>query len=133
MLYRPSVDKIIEVGPVNIAPTQSETASSSAVASQTTEIKVALLNGTETVGLTRQVEPLLLQMSSLKITVVAKENAAKSDYTESIVVDVTGKNRQAATQLATMAKGKVGSLPAGETAVEGADIMIILGKSYTEQ
>ena len=50
VLYRPSVDKIIEVGPVNIAPTQSETASSSAVASQTTEIKVALLNGTETVG-----------------------------------------------------------------------------------
>lgn len=128
ILYRPSTDKIINVGPVN---TQGDTSQTSPSASPaiTTPAKLALYNGTQTTGLTKKVEDTLATLSSIKTTVISKANAA-NNYQDSIVVDLTGKNAQAATQLATFAKGKVGALPAGETKPTGADILIILGVSY---
>lgn len=126
ILYRPTTDKIINVGPVN---TQGDTAEPTAQALTSAPVKVALYNGTKTNGLTKKVEQTLLTLSSIKTTVVAKANAA-NDYADSVVVDLTGKNQAAATQLAAFAKGKVASLPAGETKPDGADILIILGSSY---
>ena len=128
ILYRPTTDKIINVGPVN---TQSDTSQSITSASQaaTTSVKIALYNGTQTNGLTKKVEESLATLNSLKTTVTAKANAA-NNYADSVVVDLTGKNAQTAKQLATFAKGKVTSLPSGEVKPEGADILIILGQSY---
>lgn len=132
ILYRLTTDKIINVGPVN---TQGDTPPSSQ-AQATVPVKVALYNGTQTNGLTKKVEETLLTLSSIQTNVVSKENAAH-DYTDSVVVDLSadeagkkGKNQAVATQLATFAKGKVASLPSGETKPEGADILIILGQSY---
>lgn len=133
ILYRPSIDKIINVGPVNNESQQA----SSAAERESQPLKVALYNGTTTVGLTRRAESELKAMSSLQVDVVAKENAGRDDYAESIVVDLsadkaglTGKNSKAASQLAVYAKGKVGSLPTGETKPDDADILIILGSSF---
>ncbi len=126
ILYRPSTDKIINVGPVN---TQSQPAESSPSPSAVSTVKVALYNGTKTTGLTRQVEDRLKTLSSLHSEVTTKANST-NDYTESVVVDLTGKNAQSAKQLASFAKGVVASLPAGETKPDGADILIILGSSY---
>lgn len=126
ILYRPSTDKIINVGPVN---TQSEVAAPSISPSSAQPIKVVLYNGTKTTGLTTKVEDVLKTLSSIQTQVVTKANAS-NDYADSVVVDLTGKNAQAAKQLATFSKGKVATLPAGEAKPEGADILIILGETY---
>lgn len=123
ILYRVSTDKIINVGPL-ATQTQAE-----ATVTASAPLKVALYNGTKVNGLTKQVEEKLKSLSSLQSQVVVKTNA-KGDYAESVVVDLTGKNAQAATQLAAFVKGKVASLPATETKPDGADILIILGQSY---
>lgn len=128
ILYRPETNKIIEVGPVNID--QPKEASQSQV--QNLKVRVALYNGTTTTGLTRRAEGQLLALSSLQVEVVAKENAKSTEYAESVVIDLTGKNSQAAQQLANGVKGKVGTLPNGEVKPENTDILVILGKSYTE-
>ena len=125
-MYRPSTDKIINVGPVN---TQSEAAAPSSSPSASQLVKIVLYNGTKTTGLTKQVEDRLKTLSSIRAEVVSKANSA-NDYADSVVVDLTGKNAQAAKQMATFAKGQVAALPAGETKPEGADILIILGSSY---
>ncbi|GIW62030.1 MAG: hypothetical protein KatS3mg089_0882 [Patescibacteria group bacterium] len=128
ILYRPEIDKIIEVGPVDVDNSVNTQVAGAATSSQ--PLKIALYNGTTTVGLTKRVEASLLKISSLNAEVIAKENASKDNYADSIVVDLTGKNSNAAKQLATYVKGAVGSLPKEEIKPEGADILIILGKSY---
>lgn len=129
ILYRPSLDKIINVGPVNLQSANSSESAAPTAVSQSAPLKVALYNGTKVNGLTKQVEEKLKTLSSLQTQVVVKTNSS-ADYTESVVVDLTGKNVQAATQLAAFAKGKVASLPATETKPNGVDILIILGQSY---
>lgn len=131
ILYRPETDKIIEVGPVNVDNSGNTQVAGATTSSQ--PVKIALYNGTTTVGLTKRVEASLLKVSSLNIKVIAKENASKDNYADSIVVDLTGKNANIAKQLATHVKGDVGSLPEGEIKPEGADILIILGQSYVTQ
>lgn len=133
ILYRPSIDKIIEVGPVettNTANAATPTASAASQLAQKEPVKVALYNGTTTVGLTRKVEASLKEFTPVTTTVTDRDNASSSAYPTSVVVDLSGKNAAAAKQLATFAKGTVNVLPRGEIAPKDADILIILGKSY---
>jgi len=132
ILYRPEIDKIIEVGPVNVDNSR-DTQVAGATTTSSEPIKIALYNGTTTVGLTKRVEASLITVPSLNIEVIAKKNASKDNYADSIVVDLTGKNANIAKQLATYVKGNVGSLPKQEIKPEGADILIILGQSYVVQ
>lgn len=129
ILYRPSVKKIIAVGPV-VVQSPDSVATEPAASPAATEVSVALYNGTETVGLTKKVETTLLAISSTKYSVTEKENAAKDDYKETIVVDLTGKDKAAAEKLAGIVKGKVAPLPAGEQKPKDANILIILGSDY---
>lgn len=140
ILYRPSSNKIIDVTSVAITspetggtPSASLSGASQTIVSPTVQaakaVRVALYNGTKVNGLTKQVEEKLKTLSSLASHVVVKTNAT-GDYADSVVVDLTGKNDAAATQLAAFAKGKVTSLPAGETKPAEVDILIILGTSY---
>lgn len=122
ILFRPGENKIIEVAVYN-PPTA---ASASPGASQAaTKAKVALLNGTTIVGYTKTVQTDL-ENEVKTIEVVTRENAAKSDYKKSIVVDL-GNNKEVADSIAQALDGEVGSLPEGETAPEGIDIVVILG------
>lgn len=127
ILYRPSTNKIIEVGPI-----QSTAKSEESVQNNENQIKVTLYNGTSTSGLTKKAEGQLVSLSSLQVDVVSKDNASSSAYAETIVIDLTGKNAKAATQIAGVVKGKVGSLPQGEKKPENSDILIILGRSYVQ-
>lgn len=133
VLYRPSTRKIVEIGPVNNThQTPSPQASQSAQTTPTVQaVKVALYNGTSTVGLTRTIEAQLKE-GMPNVTVVAKENAAKNTYEKTLVIDLNGNQPTSATQLATQFKGEVGSLPEGEERPEGADILVILGTSATK-
>jgi hypothetical protein len=143
ILYRPSTNKIIEVGPVNInnepeaegdakASTQSaspEQKDKAAPSESAKIIKVSLLNGTQARAQTTRMENQLKTYDEVATEVVSKGNSA-GDYEETIVVDLTGKNSAAAKKLAAYAKGKVALLPKVESAPADSDILIILGNTF---
>ncbi len=133
VLYRPSVNKIIEVGPVNIgatlAPSAGATKSGTVSPTLEAKTKIALYNGTNTPGLTKSVEKKLGDAKE-PFTVVAKENAEKADYEETIVIDLSGTHAAAATRLAKALSGKVSSFPAGEVKPKEAQLLVILGADY---
>lgn len=117
ILYRPSINKVIDVAPVNIGPGQG---------GQSAKVRVALYNGTEKTGVTNPVEDKLKKQIT-NIDVVKKENAAKQDYEGLLVVDVNGNQQNAAAQMAKVLGAKVEALPDGE-AKPDADLLIIVGK-----
>jgi hypothetical protein len=119
ILYRPSINKIIDVAPVNIGQQ-----------GQVQPIRIALYNGTATVGLTNKNETEIEGKIS-NTDVVLKENASKDDYEETLVVDLSGSRKDTADQIAKLLNGKVGSLPSGEKKPESADILVILGSSLS--
>lgn len=120
ILYDPVQKKIIEVGPINLSeatPSASPTLA---------EVRVALYNGTSISGLTTAIQEELSE-GMANVTVVARENASKNTYTKTIVVDLTGSQNTAASQLADILGGEVGALPEGEKAPGNADMLVILG------
>lgn len=116
ILYRPSINKIIQVAPLNLGDTNQP-------------IKISLYNGTTTVGMTTSLEKDLTGKVT-NITIADKENAKKTDYEKTIVVDLSGKKLELAKQLATLLMAQVGKLPAGETAPKDADFLVIIGSDY---
>lgn len=118
ILYRESENKIIDVAPINIG-------TSSAV--QTSPTRIALYNGTETVGLTQTVEKNL-KAKFPDLEVVAKDTAKKKSYTKTIVIDLNGSKTDITENIAKELKAEITELPPEETKPEGADILIIIGK-----
>jgi hypothetical protein len=114
ILYRPSTNKVINVAPLVIGPTQPA--------------RVVLYNGSTTTGITTSVETEL-KAEVQNIEIIGKENANKKTYTETIVVDLAGNRATVAKQIADSIGGTVGSLPEGETKPE-ADILVIVGSNY---
>jgi len=121
ILYRPSTNKIIEVMPIAL-----DTTNSAASGATTPNIKVALLNGTNTDGLTNTAE-INIKNKIANVDVVSKEKAANSNYKSTIVVNVSGNKADQAKAIADAVGGTVESLPAGETKPD-ADILVIVAK-----
>lgn len=127
VLFRLGVNKIINIAPFN--STEQSIVSPVVDTTLTPEpktIKVVILNGTKTAGLTKKAEQVLL--SDKSISVVKKDNSV-NDYEQTLVVDVTGKNKAAQTSIISLLNGKVATLPQGEVKPE-ADILILLGTDY---
>jgi hypothetical protein len=141
ILYRPSINKIIEVAPISTGvasqssvPTTSITPVPTSVVPATTTltptpakklVRVAIYNGTKTAGLAGSYATQLTD-KFISIEVVKKDNS-KGDYTSILVIDLTGKNADMAKQIASSLKGKVGTIPADEVKPD-ADILVILGQ-----
>lgn len=145
ILYRPSINKLIEVGPVNIQPTSApnelgaaisvtpaattiapsaKVITPSAALTPTVTLKrIAVLNGTNINGLTKQTADKLTQ-GVKDVTVTIRGNAQKHDYKETVVVDLTENNIDKTKEIATFLNGQVGALPEGESKPD-ADILII--------
>lgn len=142
VIYRPSTNQLVEVGPVNIEQKQTAeavagietTASDSAKTEEGTStpstepISVTILNGTKTPGLAKKAEG---EINSPQLKVVARGNAV-NDQEKTIVVDLTGKQASGAQTIAARLKGSVvKTLPEGEVQ-PSSDILIILGQDYTK-
>lgn len=143
ILYRPATNKIIEVGPVNVATSPApqvagesseETASASPDPSKT--IAIAIYNGTTKVGLTNVAEKQLTDAKT-NVEVVLKDNAAKKTYEESVVIDLSGKQKPLVDSIAKTIGAKTGTLPVSEakpdpTESDGktAEILVILGSDF---
>lgn len=129
ILFRPSSGKIIDVAPINLG-TGSATLQTSP-SPETTSAKVALLNGTTTVGLTRKYETQLKQVIP-GIEVVLRDNAKKRDFAKTILVDITGNKTTQAGTLAQTLGISLDKLPEGENASAAAggsaDFLIIVGE-----
>lgn len=122
VLYRPNTNKIIEVAPVYTDETQKATESGAITANP----RVVLLNGTTTTGLTNSAETKIKDKIP-NVEISAKANAKKTDYTKTIVVDLTGNMSDQAKSIAVALGGEVGLLPTGEDKPD-ADIVVIVAK-----
>ncbi|QQG41567.1 MAG: LytR C-terminal domain-containing protein [Candidatus Woesebacteria bacterium] len=118
ILYRPSTNKIIEVGPISLGQNQEA------------PIKVAVYNGTNIAGLSNTFATNIVKTAS-NVNVVTRANAANK-YERTIVVDLTNKEGLAK-QMADLIGGTVSTLPEGEVKPADAtiDLLIILGTNYT--
>ncbi len=123
ILYRPESNKIIEVASVNLGQNQAISPS----AAQIPKLKVAIYNGTTVGGAAEKTQKTITEKVT-NLEVITKDNAKKNTYTKTLVVDVTGKQKTAATQLSQVLGASVGPLPQGEIAPTGADILVILGQ-----
>jgi len=121
ILYRPSTNKIIEVGPVTFSDTTN-----AGTSTLTSPAKVVLLNGTDTPGITSRVEGKLANDVE-NVTVTRKDVAQRKDYTKTLVVNL-GNSAALAQQIASAIDGEVSALPAGEDRPSDADILIIVGQ-----
>lgn len=140
ILYRPSIERVIDMAPVNIGTTSATaplTPTPLAATSPTPLItpavdaallkpKVFLLNGTTTVGLTRKYETELKSQVPGAV-VVDRDNAKKRDYAKTIIIDLSGNKQDQVTALAKLLEISVSGLPAGEIATDAADFLIIVG------
>ncbi len=132
ILYRPGINKIIAVAPLN-APTSSQSASQTLTPTPTQvqdqTATAVILNGTAATGLARTAETKIkASLANIKVLSVGD---SYNSYQQTEVIDVSGKKSQAASQVASFLGGKVVSaIPAGEDK-PNADILVILGSDYT--
>lgn len=135
ILYRPSTNKIIEVGPINpktIQPVTTEEQSKSTPTvtitskSKNPPIKVAIYNGSQIAGLAAITERELTNKFP-QVNVIKKADA-KNNYQETLVVNLSADNKELTQQIAQTVSGKIAdSFPEGEATPE-ADILVILGR-----
>jgi hypothetical protein len=133
VLYRPSIDKVIELAPVFV----NENVAGASASAQLKPVKIAILNGTNTPNLTRTMEKTVTDSLGQAATVTVRGDTVTKEYGKTLVVDLnpdeTGKDparKNSVDQLTRAVKGELGGLPAGEVKPE-ADIVIIIGKNYT--
>lgn len=127
ILYRPITNKIIEVAPINLnANTTPSPTVEPGSAATTNDIKVEYYNGTLVAGLSGNAEKIMKERFS-NFKTVALSHASKTDYKETIVVDLSGTHAQEAAEAAKLLNGKVAPIPAGEVRPD-ADILIISGQ-----
>jgi hypothetical protein len=108
IIFRPSENKLINVGPIAI--------------DQKAQVQVAILNAG---GNTDEVQKKLNDKFNGSIAIAGVSDAKNKNSVKQItVVDVSGQNADAAKQIAQELGGTVGSMPAGETAPSGASIVI---------
>lgn len=127
ILYRPSINKIIEVGPVNIGQTATEpqASSSAKVATSTPKpITVSIYNGSKISGLASTTQQKLEGKFS-QIKVLSLSNA-KGDYSKTIVYDLSGKNKNFASQLAQFLSGEVGTSLSTSEVKPSTDLLVIV-------
>ena len=132
ILYRPGINKIIEVTAVlpaeNTVPTSANNQLTNISAQKVdSQISLILDNGTKTAGLTNNFEKKITGKFP-NVVIKSKETAARQDYQQTIVVDISNRSGQLLNDLATFLEAKIVTLPEGEVKPE-ADILVIFGKS----
>lgn len=117
ILYRPSVNKIVNVGPLIVGQQGSPYITS----------RIAILNGT---GSTDLLDKMVTQVrSALPNATITSQGPASRSYPTSITADLTGKNQPLTEQVADILHIQGGKLPLGEPA-PSADLLIIIGQDY---
>jgi len=116
ILYRQSINKIIEVAPVQMGDAQAP-------------VKIGILNGTKTASTSAGMEKTLT--TKISNIAVSQKGNAKGSYEKTLVIDVQENKPEMAKQLAQFVGGEVSKLPASEAMTpddkKSVDLLIILG------
>jgi hypothetical protein len=134
IIYRPSSNKIIKVGPIFINETNQEEISQNGnienvepvVEENINNLKIAYYNGTSIPNLSAQTESAIkLKYPNYQTSLLA--NASNSDYKKTIVVDLSGLHAVEANEISQLVGASVQILPELEIKPD-ADILIISGQ-----
>jgi hypothetical protein len=124
ILYRPAIDKIIEIG----SPAQPSVAGSATTSAQLQEAKLAIYNSTDTAGLA-SVAQQKVNSEMPGLLTVAKKNS-KVSFEKSLVVILSPGAKNLGTQLAGLFSAEVATeMPKDEVRPE-ADLVLIVGQDY---
>ena len=121
ILFREAENKLINVGPISL-PDQTGTPAKVA------KPVVKLLHGTADKTKADAATAKIKTAVGDSVTVDDAKADAKSRSNKTIVVDVSGKNAELAGKIASSVNGQTGTLPAGEPAPAGIDIVVIVGQ-----
>jgi hypothetical protein len=125
ILYRPSINRIIEVGPVSLGENQNQNqATESAKVVETEPLTVTVYNGSQTAGLATTTGDKIEKQFS-RLGVVGTGNA-RGEYSKTTVYDLTGKNKDAVSQLAKFLSGEVGETLATGEAKPSTDLLVVV-------
>lgn len=123
ILYRPSENKIMDIGFMSASASASPTP-----AALSKSMSIFIFNGTDTVGATRSIEAKLESIyTNFKIS--GRGVASKTDYPETLVVDLAGNRSEDVKKIAFDLGISVGALPEGEKAPEDSDFLVIVGSN----
>jgi hypothetical protein len=118
ILYRPSEDRVVEVGTVNIDNQEG-------LEQEEAPLSFAILNSTQDtnirVGLEEQINNLYPDAQIIQI------GRTQSSYSESILVNVGNISQDTAQEVSDSLDIELGDLPSGESVDEGVDFVIIIG------
>ena len=141
VLFRPSINKIIEVMPLASsdqnslsqtqnqgAPATTETQPQPAAEVQKTPVRVVIYNGANVKGLAGKIEGKIVALDSIQVQVTDKTNA-KGNYANTLIIDLSGGNSEALEKIKGAVGGEIGNLPDVETKPD-ADILIIGGSDF---
>ena len=123
-LYDEKNNKVKDIIPVNLGDQADQVAGA-----QTENLKLALVNGTETPGIGTTMENRLKELKVAGVTVSIKSLAKKKDYQKTLVIDVNGKYKNQATQLAKTLSAELAGLPEGEDK-PNSDLMVLIGADF---
>lgn len=124
ILYDPVAKKIIDVTAINPGSPSAQTQSSSPTPN--VSYKFTILNGTPTSGLGLKYENILKKLIPNAV-VVDKDFAKKNSYPKTILVDISKKYSDEASQISQTLNVPLESLPGDETKPTNTDFLIILG------
>jgi hypothetical protein len=119
-LYRPSTNKVVDIGPITVDPSAAE------------------VDGTRIVVKGRATDDERASSYRTRLTSLYKNAVVLSAHddrtqipTDTIVVDLTNDNQKynLVTNIAATLNIKRGTLPLGETAPAGADILVLVGQN----
>lgn len=134
-LYRPSTKKLINLAPINVA---GATQGSSSTPTPSTNIgdidqagEVLLLNGTTTAGITASFASRVAEVFP-NVVIADRANAARQDYTRSVIVPVNEAKQALVQQIAERFGFVIGELPADEV-LPDVDILVILGSDQVAE
>lgn len=121
VLYRPSVGKVVAVGPMVL----------DASAAQVKGTRIVIRNGSGNDVAVSSAIALMKERYS-EATISGPESASRVDYPTSIAIDLTedGSKTQFVGAITELLGVQKGILPSGESKPADADILIIIGKDF---
>lgn len=124
-IFSPNKEVLVDVVSVNIGGLQTIITGMSA----DNPLNVALVNGSTTNGATNTLEQRIKDNNIVGLQVVSKATAKSSNYAKTLVIDLSGKWKTQADQLAALLNGQVATESA-EIKPSNADVMVIIGADF---
>ena len=121
MLFRPSINRIIDVGSIVIDPSLSEAKGA----------RVVIRNGSKYAGAADTASAKLKQAYP-NIASVTIENASRTTFEKTIGIDLSADQKflEFSTAAAQLSGGQAGIVPLGESKPQNVDVLIIIGNDF---